>query len=185
MGLLTHFKDLLTQPLLQYFQTAQSADGDIATKEAVYTAMGLAAAHVVNVFDFDSFLGSTISQDAQKTGGLYRVLRRRIAILISNWAPVKLEDSSRPIVYQIFQHFLDPNDETNDLVVRITAARQLRWIADELGFSVEAFLPYTSNVLDQLTVLIQNCEVDETKLAILESIRIIVTRMEEQVSQFG
>lgn len=185
LDLLTHFKDLLTQPLLQYFQTAQTAEGDIATKEAVYTAMGLAAAHVVNVFDFDSFLASTISQDVQKTGGLYRVLRRRIAILISNWAPVKLEDSSRPIVYQIFQHFLNPSDETNDLVVRITTARQLRWIADELGFSVEAFLPYTSNVLDQLTILTKNCEIDETKLAILESIRIIVTRMEEQVAQFG
>ena len=185
LDLLTNFKSLLTEPLMSYFQTAQNPQADIATKEAVYTAMGLSAAHVVKIFDFDSFLTSTILQDAQQTGGLYRVLRRRIAILLSQWAPVHLEDSSRPTVYQIFRHFLDPNDETNDLVVRITAARQLRWIADELGFSVEAFLPYTSDVLDQLIVLIRNVDIDETKLAILESIRIIVTRMEEQVSQFG
>jgi hypothetical protein len=185
LDLLTNFKQLIIPPLLSYFQSAQSPQSDIATKEAVYTAMGLAAAHVVNVFDFDAVLSSTIVNDAQQQGGLHKVLRRRIAILISQWAPVKLADTSRPLVYQIFQHFLNPNDETNDLVVQITAARQLRWIADELDFSVEAFLPYTADVLSQLIQLIQNVDVDETKLAILESVRILVTRMEEQVSQFG
>ena len=185
LDLLTQYKTLLVPPLLEYFQTAQRPDVDIATKEAVYTAMGLAAAHVVGAFNFDAVLSSTIVNDAQQTGGLHRVLRRRIAILISQWAPVKLDDASRPIVYQIFRHFLNPSDETNDLVVRITAARQLRWIADELEFNPEAFLPYTSDVLSQLSDLIQSLAIDETKLAILESIRILVTRMEEQVSQFG
>ncbi|KAF4980158.1 hypothetical protein FZEAL_3777 [Fusarium zealandicum] len=185
LDLLTNYKDLLVPPLLAYFQTAQDPQADIATKEAVYTAMGLAAAHVHHVFDFDAVLASTIVSDAQQQGGLCKVLRRRIAILVSQWAPVKLDDSSRPIVYQIFRHFLNPDDETNDLVVRITAARQLRWIADELDFSVDAFLPYTSDVLSQLINLVQSVDVDETKLAILESIRILVQRMEEQVSQFG
>lgn len=185
LDLLTNFKPLLVPPLLSYFQTAQTPQADIATKDAVYTAMGLAAAHIVNVFDFDSLLASTLVHDAQQVGGLNKVLRRRIGILISQWAPVKLSDTSRPIVYQIFRHFLNPDDETNDLVVQITAARQLRWIADELGFCIEAFLPYTSDVLTQLVKLVQTVEVDETKLAILESIRILVTRMEAEVSQFG
>ncbi|KAF4343196.1 nuclear transport factor [Fusarium beomiforme] len=167
------------------WETAQDPQADIATKEAVYTAMGLAAAHVNQVFDFDAVLASTIVNDARLQGGLCKVLRRRIAILVSQWAPIKLDDSSRPIVYQIYRHFLNPEDETNDVVVRITAARQLRWIADELDFNVEAFLPYTSDVLSQLIDLVQSVDVDETKLAILESIRILVTRMEEQVSQFG
>ncbi|KAL6889433.1 armadillo-type protein [Trichoderma longibrachiatum] len=185
LDLLTNFKPLLVPPLLSYFQTAQSPQADIATKEAVYTAMGLSAAHVSSAFDFDAILATTIVNDAQQQGGLYKVLRRRIAILISQWAPVRLAESSRPIVYQIFQHFLSSNDETNDIVVRITAARQLRWVADELDFSATAFLPYTSDVLNALTELVQNVESDETKLAILESIRILVTRMEEQVAQFG
>ncbi|KAH6609180.1 armadillo-type fold [Trichoderma cornu-damae] len=185
LDLLTNFRQLLVPPLLSYFQTAQAPQTDIATKEAVYTAMGLSAAHVMNVFDFDAVLASAIVHDAQQQGGLYKVLRRRIAILISLWAPVKLGETSRPIVYQIFQHFLSTNDETNDIVVRITAARQLRWVADEVDFNVDAFLPYTSDVLGALTELVQNVESDETKLAILESVRILVTRMEEQVGQFG
>ncbi|KAG5949796.1 hypothetical protein E4U53_005764, partial [Claviceps sorghi] len=185
LDLLTNFKQLIIPPLLSYFQTAQSPQADIATKEAVYTAMGLAAAHVSDVFDFDAVLAATIVHDAQQQGGLYKVLRRRIAILISQWAPVKLADESRPLVYRIFQHFLNPGDETNDVVVQITAARQLRWIADELGFSVEAFLPYTADVLSRLIQLVRSVDADETRLAILESVRILVTRMEEQVSQFG
>ncbi|KAH7326466.1 armadillo-type protein [Stachybotrys elegans] len=185
LELLTHYKQLLVPPLLEYFQTAQAPQADIATKEAVYTAMGLSAAHLHNAFNFDSVLASSIVNDAQGQGGPQKVLRRRIAIVISQWAPVHLEDSSRALVYQIFRHLLNPADETNDLVVRITAARQLRWIADELGFSAEAFLPHTSDILTQLIDLIQNVDNDDTKLAILESIRIVVTRMEEQVSQFG
>lgn len=185
LDLLTNYKELIIPPLLQYFQTGQAPEADIATKEAVYTAMGLAAAHVYTVFDFDAVLASTLVNDAQQQGGLFKVLRRRIAILISQWIPVKMSHTSRPIVYQIFCHFLTPADETNDLVVRITAARQLRWIADDLDFNVDAFLPFTSDVLGQLIDLVQNVDVDETKLAILESIRILVQRLEQQVSQFG
>lgn len=185
LDLLTHFKDLLVPPLLSYFESAQAPQADVATKEAVYTAMGLAAAQVHTRFDFDSVLSSTVASDVQQTGGLYKVLRRRIAILISKWAPVKLSPASRALVYQIFRHFLNPNDETNDIVVQITAARELRWIADDLEFSVDDFLPYTSDVLTQLVTLIETLDVDETKLALLESIRILVTRMEGQVSQFG
>ncbi|PHH91348.1 hypothetical protein CDD83_810 [Cordyceps sp. RAO-2017] len=186
LDLLTNYKQLLVPPLLAYFQTAQGPQAEIATKEAVYTAMGLSAAHVYQVFDFDAMLASTLVHDAQQQGGLYKVLRRRIAILISQWAPVKLsDDASRPLVYQIFHHFLNPNDQTNDLVVRITSARQLRWIADELDFNTDTFLPYASDVLTQLIQLIQSVEVDETKLAILETVRILVTRMEEKVADFG
>ncbi|KOS18264.1 Importin-11 [Escovopsis weberi] len=185
LDLLIHFKELLVPPLLVYFQTAQSPQADIATKEAVYTAMGLSAAHVFKFFDFDAILASTVANDAQQHGGLHKVLRRRIAILISQWAPVSLNDTSRSLAYQIFRHFLDPKDETNDVVVRISAARQLRMIADELDFNVEVFLPHASDILSALLDLVQVVDHDETKLAILESARIIVTRMEEHVSQFG
>ncbi|KJZ76996.1 hypothetical protein HIM_03317 [Hirsutella minnesotensis 3608] len=185
LDLLLHFKQLLVPPLLQYFENAQNPHAEIATKEAVYTAMGLAAPFIFKDLNFDVVLTSGLVPDAHQQGRLFKVLRRRIAILISQWAPVQLSDNSRPLVYQMFQHLLNPDDESNDVVVRITAARQLRWIADEQDFSVEGFLPYAADVFTQLMHLLDNVEVDETKLAILESVRILVTRMEEEVSQFG
>ncbi|KXH54033.1 importin-beta domain-containing protein [Colletotrichum salicis] len=185
LDLLVNFKDLMIPPLLSYFQTASNSQSDIATKEAVYTAMGLAAPNVMNAFDFDSLLVSTVLQDAQQQGPLYKVLRRRIAIMVSQWVTVKIADNSRPLIYEMFRHFLNPADPNNDIVVRITAARQLRWIVDELAFSAEAFLPYAADVLNELLQLIQNVDVDETKLAVLESMRILVTRLENYVSQFA
>ncbi|KAI8302200.1 Importin-11 [Colletotrichum sp. SAR11_59] len=185
LDLLVNFKQLMIPPLLSYFETATNPQADIATKEAVYTALGLAAPNVANHFDFDALLVSTIVQDAQQQGPLYKVLRRRIAIMVSQWVTVKIADGSRPLIYEMFRHFLNPSDATNDVVVRITAARQLRWIVDELAFSAEAFLPYAADVLNELLQLLQNVDIDETKLAVLESMRILVTRLEHHVSQFG
>ncbi|KXJ91418.1 putative importin 11 [Microdochium bolleyi] len=185
LDLLTYYKGLLLQPLLAYFATAQSPQADIATKEAVYTAMGLSAQIVYDEFDFESILNSTVSADAQNSVAYCQVLRRRIGILLSQWVPVKASKTSRPIVYGIYRHFLNSQDPQNDIVVRITAARQLKAVVDEIGFDGEMFQPFASDVIMELVSLLQQVEVDETKLAILETTRSVIERMEFHVSQFG
>lgn len=185
LELLIHYKELLANPLLQYFTTAQNQQADIITKEAVYTAMGLAAANVHEEFDFDAMLKTTIAADAQQTGQLCQIIRRRIAILLSQWVPVSITKESRPLVYEIFRHFLNPDDSCNDIVVRITAARQFKAVVDEFGFEGEMFLPYASEVLTRLLTLLGEIEIDETKLAILETTRSLIQRMETHVSHFG
>lgn len=185
LDLLTHYKDLLLQPLLAYFTTAQNQQGDIIAKEAVYTAMGLAAPLVNKRFDFDSMLKTTIVADAQQTGQLCQVLRRRIAILLSQWVPVKVTGESRPLIYEIFRHFLNPDDSCNDIVVRTTAARQFKAVTDDFGFEGEKFLPYASDVLTRLLNILEEVDIDETKLAILETTRSLIQRMETHVSHFG
>ncbi|KAI1483522.1 hypothetical protein K445DRAFT_314057 [Daldinia sp. EC12] len=185
LDILTHYKHLLLQPLISYFSTVQNPQTDIVTREAVYTAMGLAAPLVSEEFDFESMLKTTIATDAQQTGPLARVIRRRIAILLSQWVPVKISAEARPLIYEIFCHFLNPEDECNDIVVRITAARQFKVIFDELGFEGHLFSPYAPDVLMRLIGLLEEAEVDETKLAILESTRSLILRMETHVSSFG
>lgn len=185
LDLLTYYKGLLLQPLLAYFGTARNPQADIAIKEAVYTAMGLAAPIVYEDFDFESVLRSTVSTDAQQVVPYCQVLRRRIGILLSQWTPVKASKESRPVIYEIYRHFLNPNDAQNDIVVRITAARQLKAVVDEFGFDGEMFLPFASDVITELVSLLQHVEVDETKLAILETTRSLIERMEFHVSAFG
>ncbi|KAI1137134.1 ARM repeat-containing protein [Hypoxylon sp. FL0543] len=185
LDLLIHFKRLLLEPLLAYFNTIQNPDTDVVTREAVYTAMGLAAPMVNEQFDFETVLKTIIVNDAQRTGPLCQVLRRRIAILLSQWVPVKASKESRPLIYEIFRHFLNPNDPSNDIVVRITTARLFKVVFDEFGFEGEMFTPFASDVLTQLINLLPEVEVDEAKLAILESTRMLIQRMETHVSQFG
>ncbi|OTB05591.1 hypothetical protein M426DRAFT_319582 [Hypoxylon sp. CI-4A] len=185
LDLLTYYKQLLIQPLLSYFTTIQNEQADIVAKEAVYTAMGLSAPLVSEEFDFTSVLKTTVVADAQRTGPLCQVLRRRIAILLSQWVPVKVTDETRPLIYEIYRHFLNPNDQCNDIVVRLTTARQLKIVCDEYSFRGELFLPYASDMLTSLINILPEVEVDETKLAILESLRSLIQRMETHITSFG
>lgn len=186
MDIVINYKGLLVQPLLSFFQSVgSSGQGNVVTKDAVYTAMGLSAPVVFQEFDFNSFLTSTLVNDVQQVGPGYKVLRRRIAILIGQWITIKVEKENRPLVYQIFQHLLKSEDETNDHVVRVTAARQLKLVVDDFTFEIEGFLQYAPDILGRMMGLIQEVENTETKLAILETIRAISVRMETHISPFA
>ncbi|KAI1392788.1 ARM repeat-containing protein [Hypoxylon trugodes] len=185
LDLLIYYKQLLLQPLLSYFTTIQNPEADIVTRDAVYTAMGLAAQSLSEEFDFNSVLKTIVTADAQRTGPYCQVLRRRIAILLSQWVPVKITNETRPLIYEIFRHFLNQNDQNNDIVVRLTTARHFKIVFDDFGFEGEMFSPFASDVLVQLINLLREAEVDEAKLAILESTRSLIQRMETHVSNFG
>ncbi|TLD28653.1 hypothetical protein PspLS_03548 [Pyricularia sp. CBS 133598] len=185
LDLLIQWKGLLGPPLLNYFQSTAKADADIVTKEAVYTAMGCAAPTVYKLFDFDTFVTSTVVQDVQTQGDLAKLLRRRIAILLSQWVPINISDATRPVVFEIYKHLMNPADQHNDQVVRITAARQFRKIADDFEFKGEIFQPHAYEILTRLISLLTELEQDETKLAILDTVRLIIDRMETTARQVG
>ncbi|KUJ24549.1 ARM repeat-containing protein [Mollisia scopiformis] len=186
MDLVINYKHLLVEPLLSFFQSvAGTGQSNVVTKDAVYTAMGLSASVVHHSFDFDSFLTSTLVNDVQQTGPGYKVLRRRIAILLGQWITIKISEANRPLVYQIFQHLLKTEDETNDQVVRVTAARQFKAVVDDFSFDGEKFLPYAPDILGRIMALIQEVENTETKMAILDTIRMIALRLESSISQFS
>lgn len=184
IDLLTHYKEL-GQPLLTYCEFATKVDMDIVTKEAAYCALGCAAAVIHEAFDFDRFLKTTLVKDAQIQDSMSKLLRRRIAILLNQWISIKIAEESRPAVYEIFRHLMNPDDQHNDQVVRITAAREFKGIVDDFGFQGEQFLPFAPDVFNQLMGLLQEVESDETKLTVLDTIRAIVQRMETHITQFG
>ncbi|KAK3984384.1 armadillo-type protein [Cladorrhinum sp. PSN332] len=184
IDLLTNYREL-GQPLLSYCELATKVDMDIVTREAAYCALGCAAAIIQQAFDFDRFLTTTLVKDAQIQDSMAKLLRRRIAILLSQWISIKISAENRAVVYDIFRHLLNPNDNHNDEVVRITAARQFKFIVEDFGFNGEVFLPYAADIFNLLINLLQEVENDEAKLAILETVRHIVERMDQHISQFG
>ena len=93
--------------------------------------------------------------------------------------PVK-EGLDRSLVYQIFQHLLNPSG--NDQVVRVTAGRQLKNVMDPFEFTAEGFKPYASTTITRLMKLIKEVELTETKWALLDTLSVIVLKMERHVS---
>lgn len=113
------------------------------------------------------------------------MLRRRVAILLGQWVSIGISDANRPLVYEIFQHLFDPQDSTNDHVVLITAARHLKTVVDDFGFSPDAFIPYAPVMMDRILTLIQEVENTETKMVILGTIRTIAVRLEQHVLPYS
>ncbi|OAA62768.1 importin [Niveomyces insectorum RCEF 264] len=210
LSLLIHYKELLAPPLLVYFQRAMQGDGggsggsggdrgggavvggpagnhlDLLTREAVYTAMGNAAVAIQTTFDFNAFLTTTLVHDVQLQGTpLAKVLRRRVALLLGAWSFVELPEASLQLEYSLYAHLLNKADPTNDLVVRLTAAHQLKSAVDELHFRARLFAPYAPGVFAALLDLLQEVEHEDTKRALLETLRGCADNMGPIATQFG
>ncbi len=199
LDLMINYKDLLVRPLLQVFETVASTgpflprphffvltrldvqNTDILQKDSIYAAIGLAAPVLERYtdFDFGSFLEHTLAQEVQMQLPGYNILRRRAAIVLGQWLPVK-EGLNRTLVYQIFQHLLDVRDQSNDQIVRVTCGRQLKNVVDPFEFAAEEFMPFAPAILDSIMTLVQEVELPETKMALLGTIGVIVTKMEQQ-----
>jgi hypothetical protein len=131
--------------------------------------------------DFDALLTSNLVAEVQVEEPQYKVLRRRIAILLGQWVTIRVSKDNRPLVYQIFQHLLNPDDQLNDQVVRVTAGRQLKHVVDAWEFESQPFLPFIDAILTRLMALVEEVDLPETKMALLNTISVIVERTEHYV----
>ena len=153
---------------------------DILLKDSIYAAIGLSAPVLEHDLDFAAFLEKTLVPEVQNEQAGYNILRRRIAIVLGQWMLVK-QGLNRPLVYQIFQFLMDSSSPLNDEVVRVTAGRQLRNVIDPFEFTAEPFMPFAEPIIGRLLALIQEVELSETKLALLNTLSVMVVRMEGQV----
>lgn len=153
---------------------------DILLKDSIYAAIGLAAPVLEEKLDFGTLLTSTLIHEVQIQQPGCNILRRRIAIILGQWLPVK-EGLDRSLVYQIFQHLLNTDDQFNDQVVRVTAGRQLKNVIDPFEFLAEPFMPYAPTILTRLMKLIEEVELWETKMALLNTISVIIEKMDHHV----
>lgn len=156
-------------------------------KDAVYTAIGLGAPVLYQDanLDFDTFMVNTLVPEVQISQPWYNILRRRIAILIGQWVTVKISLPARPTVYKIYQHLLDKSDPQNDLVVRLTAARNLIFAINDWDFKIEDFVPFADHLFEKLLELIDEVVSTETKMAILNVIGKMINRLDERVEPFA
>lgn len=132
-------------------------------------------------FDFSQFLTETIVRELKIDGANQNVARRRIAILLAQWCQVDISEHDKPLVYEMYQHLLDPIVKHNDLAVRITAGKRLVNAIIEWRFKSAAFALYAPTILDHLLNLIREVTLAETKLALLDTVNAVVERMELEV----
>ena len=147
LDLIINYKELLVPRLLQvFYQYATPSNTEIFLKDSLYSAIGIAAACLEDKLDFNAFLLQTLVTEVQIKRPQYNILRRRIAIVLAQWVPVKPESLDRQAIYRIFTHLLSKNDELNDMVVRVTAGRQLRLVLEPFEFRQSEFAPISRHL---------------------------------------
>ncbi|KAF2151677.1 ARM repeat-containing protein [Myriangium duriaei CBS 260.36] len=186
LDLSTHFKATLTGPIMSLFHSvADVQNGDVFFKDAVYAAIGMAAAIFKDDFDFDQLLSTTLIQEIQKQSEGSNILRRRVAIFVGQWVVIKVSPQTRPIVYQMFDHLLQRDDKFNDEVVRITAGHQFKNVVDDFEFDAKQFAPHAESIITKIMALIEEVELTATKLTLLETISALIERFEFRIEPFA
>lgn len=200
LDIVLNFKDQVTQPLLNAWQLISStvstraqglhaneildpSNTDVFAKDTIYSAIGLSGPALYERMDFNQYLTTTIVAELQNHQANHNVMRRRIAIVIAQWITIDIAEANKPLVYQIFQHLMDPSITENDQAVRITAGKRFKDIANDWHFKAEHFAPYAANIITQLVNLIQEVNLAETKMAMLYTLGIVVERMETGVGR--
>lgn len=151
------------------------------SKDAIYSALGMSAAILREQIDFDSLFQNVLIAEVQKPIKHYAVLRRRIAILAGQWVIVKASVETRRLVYQMFDHLLNPEDTCNELIVRITAGKHFKHVASDFEFDADGFSPYAESVISRLMLLIETVEQTSTKMSLLDTISVLIERFDHRV----
>lgn len=151
-------------------------------KDSVYCALGLAAPILEKNLDIDQLVRYILVKEVGTRETGYNIIRRRVAILLGSWAPMGYPVHTQNVVNKVFKCLLDKGDKLNDTVVRVTAGRQLKNVADAFEFSNVEFHDEAHAILYALMGLITEVDLTETKLALLNTLSVIIERMSELVS---
>lgn len=183
------FRDMLAPLLLEMVQGIQPTTDASAisfqamlNRDAVYTAVGLAAFDLHDELDFDNWFLHVLIPELKVSGPGYRIVRRRVAWLIGQWVGVKLSPELRPVLYKTLVECLDPSE---DLVVRLTAAGAVKAAVDEFEFNTEQFLPYLESYVSLLYKLLQQVTECDTKITILHVTSFIIERVGSQIMPYA
>ncbi|XP_044757044.1 importin-11 [Coccinella septempunctata] len=173
------FRDILAPVLLDLIRETsglvppEDMPG-ILKKDAVYNAVALAAFDLYEEVDFDQWFTTTLSEELKIKHNNYRIIRRRVSVLMGKWAGIKLSPKLRPSLYECVINLLSCQE---DMAVRLTASSTLRFAIDDFEFDAEQFKDYLEasfNLLFQLLKEVSECE---TKMHILNVMTLIVERV--------
>lgn len=183
--LLANFKDIVGPSVLTFMENAGQSN-DLLIRDVAYNAFAIASASPFDNIDFDNMLVHGFIPQGFSTGSSdYNIIRRRIAIIISEWVSVQCSDQSRIEIYKLLDHFLNPTDPLNDKVVRLYACQALRYTIDEWNTKIADFLPYLPHLLEQMfQLLTKDLTLIESKKFVLQVLSVIVDRVERSIAPY-
>lgn len=179
------FRDVVGQQVLIFIESSAN-QSDILLKDCSLQALQYGATVLQDSVDFDDLLVRLLVPLGQASSDPnYRILRRRISLVISEWVALKCSKESRVTIYHLLMSFLDDSSPLNDLVVQLYAIHGLRYAVDDWMFDIEGFLPFVDPTFGHLfKLLTRRVHNVETKVSLLQVVSVLVEQLQTHVAPY-
>ncbi|ORY37075.1 ARM repeat-containing protein [Rhizoclosmatium globosum] len=195
MDLMSKHRAILAPVLVEMLQQVAeygpaSNSNAILLKDAVYSAVSYCSYDLYDYLEFDNWfetrlLPESITQPGPDTNPMWKIIRRRVTMLISYWIAVKSAPSMRPLFYRLLIHLASPANE-RDMVVRLSAITTLRVVVDEgLLTDSEVFQPFVESCVQVLVELVVEADEFDTKVGGLTALKGIIYMMGQKIAPFA
>lgn len=196
VDLLTNFKGFVSPMLIQFIQNSSSGD-DVLLRDVAYNVFALASSAPFENINFDEMLvnvflpqgyshNTSNAVNSTQINSQYKLVRRRIAMIISQWVSVQCSSESRVKIYEFLLFCLNPEDPLNDNVIRLYACEALRFTVDEWDTRIEDFIPFLASFLNRLFPFITDTLSNvESKQFVLQVISVIIERVQHHIAPFA
>lgn len=183
--LVLYFKDFLSPIILSKIETTLSDPNiDILTKDSIMGVFQLSAHAISDKCNFDELLNGFFIPQALKNDDInYKVIKRRVCLIINEWMTVQCEPKTRDTIYKFITELLNNHEQTNDKVVRLTAIQTLKYMIDDWEFRKRNFVPYLDIIVSRMLKLLKNLDFTECKIVLLNTLALIVERTNPLLDQ--
>lgn len=177
--LIRFFKDDLAQFILNKISQgiASQSVSDILIRDSIFCTFQLLADSITESVDFDRLLNEVFIPEGLKNDLVeYKILKRRICLIISEWVSVSCSQESRVSIYRLLISFLQPENKINDKVVKLTAIQTLRIVINDWDFKKHDFQPFLNEIIALSISMLTEMGFTELKLYILNTLGTMVER---------
>lgn len=178
--LITYFPDIVipfvADKISKGLMQNDSVD-NILTKDSILCTFQLSSAALGNSVNFDQLLNDVFIPEGLKNDLTEnKILKRRICLIINEWVGVQCSKESRVLIYKLLTDFLNPENQMNDIVVKLAAVQSLKVVIEDWDFNKTDFKPYLNNFVKLLISLLNNLSLVESKLNIFKTLSVIIER---------
>ena len=155
----------------------------ILRRDAIYNAVALAGFELSSNLSFHHLFSRYMAADLHRNDPRYRIVRRRIAVVIENWfclGGVQMKEEDRQPLYSTLACLLRPEE---DLVARIWGAIATRNVVLEVSFQKESFLPFVPEIFRSLIQLVSQLSSGFIHIEILDVVSGIVKELGEDIQE--
>lgn len=178
--LIKYFKDDLSGFILNKLSNGlmnNDSTDDILIKDSILCTFQLSASSIADNVDFDKLLQDILIPEGLRNDLMdCKVLKRRICLIISEWALIKCSAESRVSIYKLLITFLQPDNKINDKVVKLTAIQTLRIVIDDWDFNKLDFQPFLQEFVGLSINILTEMNFTESKLYVLNTLAILIAR---------